>query len=1029
MSARSDSYAALVARLEESLVPEAAESILTSLAGAIFPSGFGTRDQVSWEGGNGHPGAAVPRETLSPEQRSIVQLRAAELRYRTLVEQIPAVTFMAVLGEGENEIYVSPHIEALLGFTQKEWLENPLLWFSQLHPDDQQLLYEEFARGCQTGGPFRAECRVLARDGRVVWIRGEARLIKDEFGRPLFLQGVAFDITESKQAQAILLEQAVRTTEERYRDIVEQLDAIFWEADPRTGRFTFVSRGAERILDYPAEDWIREPSLWISCVHADDRTYVRERWTALLRGGGDDEFEFRAETASGRSVWLQLRLHIPRSASADARAVGVMLDVTERKRSEEAAVRLAAIVDSTADAIVGKDLDGIITSWNPAAERMFGYQAAEVIGRSIRLVIPSDRQHEEDRVLNLVRRGERVANFETTRQRKDGTTFPAAVTVSPVTDVGGRIIGASKIARDITRQKQIEEQLRLNAARLENEAAIRRTLHRIGTELASELTLEHVVQLATDEATSLTGAQFGAFFYNVVNEQGEAYTLYTLSGVPREAFANFPMPRNTAVFGPTFSGNGVVRLDDVTKDPRYGRNAPYQGMPPGHLPVRSYLAVPVVSRSGGVLGGMFFGHAAVGSFTEEHEQLAVGIAGWTALAIDNAQLYATAEKARAAAESANRAKDEFLATMSHELRTPLNAVMGWIQVLRSGTGTPESRNRALATIERNARAQAQIIDDLLDVSRIVTGKFALKIAPVELLSVVDSALDTVNLAVRAKPLTLTKHIAVDSAIISGDADRLRQVVTNLLTNAVKFTPAGGHVTVSVNCDGTSARIEVADTGQGIDPALLPHVFDRFWQGDSSITRTHGGLGLGLAIVKHIVDMHGGNVSADSAGPRLGATFSVELPLAAHIRNERSEDGAGAIGPERLARLNVASIVVVDDEADSRELVTNVLEEAGARVRSAASVAEGLRAVYDEPPDLVICDLGMPYADGFDFLGQLRAMGGRFARTPAVALTAYAREEDRQRALAAGFQAHVGKPFDIALLLETVADLLSNSRDA
>jgi PAS domain S-box-containing protein len=666
-----------------------------------------------------------------------------------------------------------------------------------------------------------------------------------------------------------------------------------------------VSRGAERILGYPAEDWIRDASLWISRVHPEDRTPVRERWKALLRDGGDEELEFRAERADGRAVWLQLRLHVPRSASAEARAVGVILDVTEKK--------------------------------------------------------------------------------------------------------------------------QAEEQLRLNAVRLEGETAIRRTLHRIGTELASELTLEHVVQLATDEATTLTGAQFGAFFYNVVDERGEAYTLYTLSGVPREAFAKFPMPRNTALFGETFSGSGVVRLDDVTKDDRYGKSAPYHGMPPGHLPVRSYLAVPVVSRSGSAVGGMFFGHAAVGVFTQEHEQLAVGIAGWTALAIDNAQLYAAAEKAREAAESANRAKDEFLATMSHELRTPLNAVMGWIQVLRTATGTPESRNRALATIERNARSQAQIIDDLLDVSRIVTGKFALKIGPVDLVSVVESALDTVNLAVRAKPLTLTKHIDIGDAIVSGDADRLRQVVTNLLTNAVKFTPAGGEITVTVNSGNGVARVQVADTGQGIAPSFLPHVFDRFWQGDSSTTRSHGGLGLGLAIVKHIVDMHGGQVSAESAGPGLGAAFIVDLPVTGQVRDQEAASDTKAISPERLAALRDTSIVVVDDEADSRELVASILEQAGARVRSAASVAEGLRAVYDEPPDLVICDLGMPYANGFDFLGQLRLMGGRYARTPAIALTAYAREEDRQRALAAGFQAHVGKPFDVPALLERVADLLSSSR--
>jgi PAS domain S-box-containing protein len=900
MSMHRDGHDARLAPMEEPLAPQAAESILMSLAAAIFPTGLGKTEQVSWEGTNGQAPVAA-QDALTPEQRSLAQLRAAELRYRTLVEQIPAVTFMAVLGEGQNEIYVSPHIEALLGFTQKEWLENPFLWFSQLHPEDQQLLYEEFASGCRTGGPFRAECRVFARDGRIVWIRGEARLLKDELGRPLFLQGVAFDITESKQAQAILLQKAVETTEERYRDIVEQLGAIFWEVEPSTGRFTFVSRGAERILGYSPEDWIRDASLWLSRVHADDRARVRDRWTALLHTGGDDEIEFRAETADGRVIWLHQRVHVPPPTRADARAVGVMLDVTDKK--------------------------------------------------------------------------------------------------------------------------QAEEQLRLNATRLEAEAAIRRTLHRIGTELASQLTLEHVVQLATDETTTLTTAQFGAFFYNVVNESGEAYTLYTLSGVPREAFAKFPMPRNTAVFAATFTGVGVVRLDDVTTDSRYGHNAPYHGMPEGHLPVRSYLAVPVVSRSGAVLGGMFFGHSKVGVFTEEHEQLAVGIAGWTALAIDNATLYASAEKAREAAETANRAKDEFLATMSHELRTPLNAVLGWVQVLRTASGTPENRNRALATIERNARSQAQIIDDLLDVSRIVTGKLALKSAPVELLGVIDGALETVSLAVHAKPLTLTKHIDVASAIVSGDADRLRQVITNLLTNAVKFTPPGGQITVRLDADDDTAIVQVADTGQGIHPALLSHVFDRFWQGDNSITRTHGGLGLGLAIVKHIVEMHGGEVSAQSAGAGVGTTFTVKLPLGTRGRDQRLADATDAAATAPVAALKNVPIVVIDDEADARELVTNVLEGAGARVRSVASAADGLRACRDNVPDLVICDLGMPSADGFEFLRQLRALGGRYARTPAIALTAYAREEDRQKALDAGFQAHIGKPFDVARLVHTAAALL------
>ena len=901
--AQTEAYAALLAQLE-SLAPDGAEAILSSLASALFPSGAGGLDQVTWEGDRdrARPAPATPEEAA--EQRTVDKLREAELRYRTLVEQIPAVTFMAVLGEGQNEVYVSPHIEALLGFKQKEWLENPFLWYTQLHPDDRGLWHEEFARGCRTGGPFQAECRFIARDGRVVWVRGEARLIRDEVGRPLFLQGVAFDITQSKRAQAMVLRDAISTTEQRYRDLVEQTGAIFWEADLDTPGFAFVSGGAEQILGFPHEQWVSDPEFWISRVHADDRERVREAWEDARKSPGTREFEFRAVTVDDRTVWLHQKVFVHRSSSGQPRMIGVILDITGRKRAEEIL------------------------------------------------------QHE--------------------------------------------------------------------AVRLETEADVRRTLHRIGTELASQLTLDRVVQLATDEATVLTRAQFGAFFYNVVNEHGEAYTLYSLSGVPREAFEKFPMPRNTAIFAPTFSGAGIVRSDDITKDARYGRSAPHHGMPKGHLPVRSYLAVPVISRSGEVLGGMFFGHAQVGMFTDEHESLAAGIAGWTALAVDNARLYSAAQRAREAAESANRAKDEFLATMSHELRTPLNAVLGWTQILRSGAGSAENRERGLVTIERNARAQAQIIDDLLDVSRIITGKLVLKTGPVDLGGVIDAALDALNLAVGAKQITVTKRLDCAACLVSGDADRLRQVVSNLLTNAVKFTPAGGRIDVSLTERDGRAQVRVADTGQGIDAAFLPHVFDRFWQGDSSSTRAHGGLGLGLAIVRHIIEMHGGTVGVESPGPGKGATFTVELPLGL----EPLEQGEAPAGQDHRAAspaaLMGAHVLVVDDEADAGEMLVNLLSFTGATVVMAGSVAEALRLVSQRRPDLVIADIGMPYADGYDLLTGLRGMGTEYASIPVIALTAYAREEDRRRALDAGFRAHVGKPFEAQALLQKAADVLSSA---
>lgn len=393
-------------------------------------------------------------------------------------------------------------------------------------------------------------------------------------------------------------------------------------------------------------------------------------------------------------------------------------------------------------------------------------------------------------------------------------------------------------------------------------------LQRIGTSVAAELDPEKVVQTVTDEATALTGADFGAFFYNVVNENGESYMLYTLAGAPREAFSQFPMPRNTEIFEPTFAGSGVVRLSDVTSDPRYGRNPPYHGMPPGHLPVRSYLAVPVRSRTGKVHGALFLGHKDVGVFTERHERLTVGVAAWAALAMDNGHLYAEAQRA-------NAAKDQFLATLSHEIRTPLNAIVGWLSMVRypevlSPTGMP----KAWAAIDRNAQALTGLIEDLLDVSRIATGKLHLAEIDVDVNEVVRDSVRSIEPAFEEKHVSLAVDMQPERCSVRGDGARLRQVVVNLLSNAVRFTASGGRVEVRVNCDAADVILVVSDTGIGIHPNFLPHIFERFRQANADSTT---GLGLGLAIVRNLVELHGGTVIATSEGVGRGAQFTVTLP--------------------------------------------------------------------------------------------------------------------------------------------------------
>jgi PAS domain S-box-containing protein len=845
-------------------------------------------------------------------------------------------------------------------------------------------------------------------------------------------------------------------------------------------------------------------------------------------------------------------------------------------------------------------------------------------------------------------------------------------------------------------------------------------------DVAGRLDLEAVVQRITDAATSLTSAQFGAFFYNVIRADGEAYTLYTISGVPRELFEQFPMPRNTEVFAPTFAGDGVLRSANIMKDPRYGKNAPYHGMPAGHLPVVSYLAVPVKSHTGEVLGGLFFGHAMEGVFGETEEKIAEALAGHAAVAIDNVRLYERLERDRvalrreerryrslvlatparqaiwvmsadglmaldspswreitgqspeeilgrgwmdavhpdqratvaaawdaaigsrtifeqeyllrqtdgsyrwfidktapvygedgvveewigtavdvhdqhvaqeglrflaranelfassldyretlknvtflavpriadwcavdmvdasgekpwdrvaiahadpaklalaeefsrrfppdpeksgftrvmrsgtselvptvpdellvqaasspehlrmmrelgirsymivplrsrgavigtitfvasdrrftqqdlthaeelayrasiavenarlySAAQAANRAKDEFLATLSHELRTPMTAVLGWSRMLKLGLSDEEAKV-AIDAIEHGASMQAQLIDDVLDVSRIMAGKLTFKPNPTDLGTVAQAAITTVHPAAVAKGIEVLTSIPPVLPAIAGDEGRLQQVVWNLLANAIKFTPRGGSVTLRIVHTDSILRLTVTDTGEGIEREFLPYVFEPFRQADSSMTRAHGGIGLGLAIVRSLVELHGGQITADSPGKGLGATFTLELPVVesapAFIGKPNVEHSVLPPASTSLPSLAGLSVLVIDDQEYTRDVVAAILRRTSATVETAGSVREGLQLFRRFEPHVVVCDIAMPGQDGYVFLREIRARPDGARRTPILALTAFGRPEDRIRALDAGFDAYLKKPVDPAELAETVQRL-------
>ena len=393
------------------------------------------------------------------------------------------------------------------------------------------------------------------------------------------------------------------------------------------------------------------------------------------------------------------------------------------------------------------------------------------------------------------------------------------------------------------------------------------------------------------------------------------------------------------------------------------------------------------------------------------------------------RLLASEKLARSEAERANRLKDEFLATISHELRNPLNAIMGWAHMMRLGKLTPANTERAVETIYRNAKSQAQLVADLLDVSRIISGKLRLDVRTVDLIYIVNAAIDSIRPAADAKGIRLQTILDPAAGPISGDADRLQQIVWNLLTNAVKFTPKAGKIQVKVQRIDSHVEIVVSDSGVGISKEFLPYVFDRFRQADASTTRIHGGLGLGLSIVRQLVDLHGGSVSVQSEGEGTGASFTITLPFVGVISNQKEAEPVNpnqsdeAISFEGLPSLHGLKVLVVDDEADTRELICEVLKECGSEVIMCRSVDEAMAALAQHKPDILISDLGMPDEDGYSLISKIRALPAeRGGQIPAAALTAYARAEDRMRVLRSGFQFHLPKPVDSAELVTVVASL-------
>lgn len=762
------------------------------------------------------------------------------------------------------------------------------------------------------------------------------------------------------------------------------------------GRIQFWNRGAEQMYGYSAleaagrishellktrfpkslheiERELAEDGVWMGEIEhqARDgrRVRVLSRWQCGYGSGiGSDEEILESNT------------DITRQAAAEQQSQ------SSGQRAIQARARLATIAAASRDAIVGKDLNGCITCWNGGAERLFGYKESEVLGKSIYLIIPADLKHEEQEILSRVLRGEATDTYETTRLRKDGTLVPVSISVSPVRDEHGVVVGASKIARDITQRKHMQEQLRTSEARY------RKTFD------SAALGIAHVGLdgrwLHFNEAVcSITGYSAEMLhrltFLDITHEEDREPSLGQAHRLMSGEIQSYSLEKRYVR-----PGGDIVWVDVTVSLSRDDTDE-----------TDHYIAIiqDIGDRK---------------AFEERVQNLLR----------EREQLLEAESTARADAEAANHLKDEFLATLSHELRTPLSNVLTWTRLLQQKyPNVEDTLRRGFNVIAENAGIQAKMIAELLDMSRIVSGKLQLDRKTVELGKLVEAAVLGQRPAAEAKGLTLAVQRAEEPIVISADATRLQQVLWNLLSNAIKFTPSGGKILASMRRAGPWAELTLVDTGVGIPAAFLPHVFDRFRQAEATAARRFGGLGLGLAIVKQLVHLHGGSVQAASSGENAGSTFIVRLPLALEAAGRADRGDATPAGPPVPVHISAQAIrglqiLAVDNEPATLDVLARVLAEYGARVTAVGSAAQALEVLRERQGfDILLSDLGMPDMDGFALLKTVRTM---FAaeELPAVAITAFSRAEDRVRAVEAGFQAYIMKPYDIAELITLIRDV-------
>lgn len=771
------------------------------------------------------------------------------------------------------------------------------------------------------------------------------------------------------------------------------------------GLINFINPAAEALTGWTMADAANKPLADVfNIMNETTRQPVENPVTKVLREGATVSLANHTVLIARDGKEIPIDNSSALIIAPEGEVAGIVLvfrDITERKRAEQERTYIERdYIDFMENAALGLHWvgsDGTILWANRAEMNLLGYSSDEYIGHNI-AEFHADQDVINDILYRLLNK-QTLHDYEARLKHKDGSIRYVLITSNVRWD-NGKFLHTRCFTRDITHNKRFEEERALLASIVES-----------SDDAILSKTLEGIIMSWNKGAERLYG-------YSAEEAEGRSVSML----MPAERADDFPKIMGMLKRGQRIEHYETVRM---RKD--------------GGIIQVALTISPIRNATGEITGASTIARDITSQKRAEKEREEL-LAREQAARIEaeqartlSAELLLKEQAARKQAEEASRMKDEFLATVSHELRTPLNAILGWAGILRRSPNDADTTAQAVETIERNARAQTQLIEDLLDISRIITGRMRLDVQLVEVPVVIQAAVDAIRPAADAKEIRLQMVLDPRAGPISGDPNRLQQVVWNLLSNAVRFTPKGGRVQVLLERINSHVDITVSDTGKGISSDFLPYVFDRFRQADSSFTRTHGGLGLGLAIVRQLVELHGGTVEAQSAGEGYGATFTVKLPITISKDVTRyrmgalelNEQATASIATEPLSRLDGLRLLVVDDDPDACEMLITILEGCGAQVKAAESVARGLETLKLWRPDLLISDIEMPHEDGYSLIAKVRALSkAEGGRTPAIALTAHARSKDRLRALSSGFDAHVSKPMEPAELVTIIASLTS-----